>query len=103
MSARTNFFYRRSCEHFVDKLNWPLRSPRIIAFRFIPNSVVSRPVAAVWGPTVADPWNRLPRVVRYSLGWLALLAIVFGSAFGFSLPQVGPTCLQIRVGVWPDF
>lgn len=62
---------------------------RIIAFRFIPNSVVSKPVAAVWGPVVADPWNRAPRVVRYTLGWLALLTIVFGSAFGFTLPQVG--------------
>jgi CNT family concentrative nucleoside transporter len=61
---------------------------RIIAFRFIPNSVVSKPVAAVWGPLVSKPFNRLPRAVKLALGWLALLGIVFGSAFGFSLPQV---------------
>lgn len=61
---------------------------RIIAFRFIPSSVVSRPVAAVWGPLIARPFNRLPRTAKLALGWLALLGIVFGSAFGFSLPQV---------------
>ena len=65
------------------------RFHRIIAFRFIPNSVVSKPVAAVWNPVVARPWGRLPRNVKLGLGWLALLAIVFGSAFGFPLPQVG--------------
>jgi CNT family concentrative nucleoside transporter len=59
----------------------------IIAFRFIPSSVVSKPVGAVWGPLVSKPFNRLPRPVKLGLGWLALLAIVFGSAFGFSLPQ----------------
>ena len=61
---------------------------RIIAFRFIPNSVVSKPVAAVWGPLVAKPFDRIPRTVKLCLGWLALLGIVFGSAFGFPLPQV---------------
>lgn len=61
---------------------------RIIAFRFIPNSVVTKPVAAVWNPLVARPFDRLPRPVKFGLGWLALLAIVFGSAFGFPLPQV---------------
>ncbi|KAF9793226.1 Na+ dependent nucleoside transporter C-terminus-domain-containing protein [Thelephora terrestris] len=59
----------------------------IIAFRFIPNSVVSKPVAAVWGPLVARPFGRLPRGAKLGLGWLALLSIVFGSAFGFPLPQ----------------
>lgn len=59
----------------------------IIAFRFIPSSVVSKPVAAVWGPVVEKPFGRLPRHVKLGLGWLALLAIVFGSAFGFPLPQ----------------
>lgn len=59
----------------------------IIAFRFVPTSVVSKPVATVWNPVVARPWDRLPRKVKLGLGWLALLAIVFGSAFGFPLPQ----------------
>jgi concentrative nucleoside transporter, CNT family len=60
----------------------------IIAFRFIPNSVVTRPVEAVWNPLVKKPFFALPKYVRYGLGWLALLAIVLGSAFGFKLENV---------------
>ncbi|KAG1870109.1 Na+ dependent nucleoside transporter C-terminus-domain-containing protein [Suillus subalutaceus] len=57
----------------------------IIAFRFIPNSVVTEPIAAVWVPCVQVPWYKLPRTARLSIGWLCLLGIVFGSAFGFPL------------------
>ncbi|CAL1708200.1 unnamed protein product [Somion occarium] len=57
----------------------------VIAFRFIPNSVVTRPVGAVWVPLVQKPFLSLPRMVRLGMGWLALLGIVFGSAFGFPL------------------
>ena len=55
----------------------------VIAFRFIPNSVITRPVSAVWIPTVQEPWYRLPWSLRLTIGWLCLLGIVFGSAFGF--------------------
>ncbi|PPQ98427.1 hypothetical protein CVT24_004106 [Panaeolus cyanescens] len=57
----------------------------IIAFRYIPNSVVTRPVEAVWVPCVATPWNKLSYRARLAVGWLCLLGIVFGSAFGFPL------------------
>ncbi|KAF8891723.1 Na+ dependent nucleoside transporter C-terminus-domain-containing protein [Infundibulicybe gibba] len=57
----------------------------IIAFRYIPNSVVTRPVSAVWEPLVSRPWFNLPYKIRLAIGWLCLLAIVFGSAFGFPL------------------
>ncbi|KAI0666650.1 H+/nucleoside cotransporter [Trametes maxima] len=57
----------------------------VIAFRFIPNSIITRPVTAVWEPCVQTPFFKLPRYVRLTLGWLALLGIVFGSAFGFPL------------------
>jgi CNT family concentrative nucleoside transporter len=60
----------------------------IIAFRFIPTSVVTRPVEAVWIPFVQRPFFALPKYVRYGLGWLALLAITLGSAFGFELENV---------------
>ena len=53
---------------------------RVIAFRFIPNSVVTRPVEAVWVPLVQTPFFKLPRYVRLAMGWLALLGIVFGSS-----------------------
>ncbi|KIJ67838.1 hypothetical protein HYDPIDRAFT_107355 [Hydnomerulius pinastri MD-312] len=56
-----------------------------IAFRFIPNSVITRPVSAIWIPFIEEPWYRLPRTVRLTVGWLCLLGIVFGSAFGFPL------------------
>lgn len=57
----------------------------VIAFRFIPARVVSRPVEAFWKPCVERPWFSLPRYVRLTIGWLCLLGIVFGSAFGFPL------------------
>ncbi|KAG6888005.1 hypothetical protein C0992_009958 [Termitomyces sp. T32_za158] len=57
----------------------------IIAFRYIPNTVVTRPVEAVWIPAVQKPWYKLPYRTRLAIGWLCLLAIVFGSAFGFKL------------------
>src|SRR6266849_1254276 len=60
----------------------------IIAFRFIPNSVVTRPVEGVWTPLIQKPFLALPTDVRYCLGWLSLLAIVLGSAFGFELENV---------------
>jgi hypothetical protein len=63
-------------------------SCRVIAFRVIPNSVVTRPVSAVWVPFVEKPFGSLPRWTKLTMGWLALLAIVFGSAFGFALGPV---------------
>lgn len=60
----------------------------VIAFRFIPNSIVTKPVGAVWGPLISKPFFKLPWSVRLGLGWVALLAIVVGSAFGFPLPSV---------------
>ncbi|KIY53041.1 hypothetical protein FISHEDRAFT_33830 [Fistulina hepatica ATCC 64428] len=61
----------------------------VIAFRFIPNSVVADPIEAVWKPAVERPWFKLPYRVRLTIGWVCLLGIIFGSAFGF--PLVGNT------------
>lgn len=41
-------------------------------------------------PVVQEPWYRLPYPVRLTIGWLCLLAIIFGSAFGFK-PQDNST------------
>lgn len=60
----------------------------IIAFRFIPNSVVTRPVEAVWNPLIQEPWYRLSYRIRLAIGWLCLVGIIFGSAFGFPLDDV---------------
>ncbi|KAI0093471.1 Na+ dependent nucleoside transporter C-terminus-domain-containing protein [Irpex rosettiformis] len=56
-----------------------------IAFRYIPNTLVTRPVEAIWIPLVQKPFFSLPYYIRLGMGWLALLGIVFGSAFGFGL------------------
>ncbi|KAI6121764.1 Na+ dependent nucleoside transporter C-terminus-domain-containing protein [Pisolithus sp. B1] len=57
----------------------------IIAFRFIPNSAVTRPVAAVWVPVVQKPWYRIPRRLRLAIGWSCLIAFILASAFGLPL------------------
>ena len=50
-------------------------------------------------PCVQTPFFKLPYLVRLSMGWLALLAIVFGSAFGFKLTGVSlPLPLSTREG-----
>ncbi|KAG9055768.1 hypothetical protein FS842_001266, partial [Serendipita sp. 407] len=59
----------------------------VIAFRFLPNSIVTRPIGAIWHPLIEKPFFALPKVARYALGWFALLAIIIGSAFGFPLPS----------------
>jgi CNT family concentrative nucleoside transporter len=59
----------------------------IIAFRFIPNSV-TRPVEAAWVSLVQGPFLRIPKFMRFALGWLSLIAVVLGSAFGFKLEDV---------------
>ena len=64
----------------------------IIAFRFIPNSVVTRPVEAVWVPVVQEPFFRIPRYLRFALEWLSIITIVLGSAFGFKLENVRVLC-----------
>ncbi|KAG8941264.1 hypothetical protein FRC00_012447, partial [Tulasnella sp. 408] len=57
----------------------------VIAFRFIPNRVVTRPVAAIWVPLVERPWFTLGYNSRLASGVLALLGLVFGSGYGFPL------------------
>ncbi|KAF4598397.1 hypothetical protein EYR38_006799 [Pleurotus pulmonarius] len=66
----------------------------VIAFRFIPNSVVSRPVSAVWQPLVHKPFFAMSYRARLAIGWACLAAIVFGSAFGF--PLLGNTTYADR-------
>jgi hypothetical protein len=60
----------------------------VIAFRFIPNSVVTRPVEAVWGPLVSRPFFKLSYKTRITIGVLALVGAVLGSAYGFPLQGV---------------
>jgi CNT family concentrative nucleoside transporter len=59
----------------------------LIIFRFVPNSVITKPVQAVWEPLVSRPFFGLSYHIRLAIGWLCYLGIVFGSAFGFPLPE----------------
>ena len=61
-----------------------------IIFRFVPASLVARPIAALWRPTVAAPVALLPARARLALAWLAALGITFGTAFGVARPEVSP-------------
>ncbi|KAG8862462.1 hypothetical protein FRB96_001533 [Tulasnella sp. 330] len=61
----------------------------LIAFRFIPNRVVTRPIRAVWVPLIERPWYALSYRIRLALGVLALFALIFGSGFGFPLKDGG--------------
>ncbi|KAF8269248.1 Na+ dependent nucleoside transporter C-terminus-domain-containing protein [Lactarius quietus] len=58
----------------------------IIAFRFIPNSV-THPVGTAWVSLVQEPFFRIPQYIRFALGWLSIIAVVLGSAFGFKLEE----------------
>jgi len=58
----------------------------LIFFQFVPSSIFFDPIARLWDAIIGQPFMKLPYYVRLSLGWLALLGIVFGSAFGFPLP-----------------
>ncbi|GJJ06199.1 hypothetical protein Clacol_000388 [Clathrus columnatus] len=59
----------------------------LIFFQFVPSSIFWQPLVAIYEPTVAQPFFRIPYRVRLTMGWACLLGIVFGSAFGFPLPD----------------
>lgn len=66
----------------------------LIFFQFVPSKIFFHPIAAGWEVTIARPFRGLPYPVRLAMGWLCLLGIIFGSAFGFPIPKVCVfTCL----------
>ncbi|KIJ34844.1 hypothetical protein M422DRAFT_181588 [Sphaerobolus stellatus SS14] len=72
-----------SSERFgVPQTLWAWFFLLIILFRFIPASVVSKPVSKVWNAAIGDPLPRLPRRGQLALAWIGALAITFGTAFG---------------------
>ncbi|KIJ39428.1 hypothetical protein M422DRAFT_32685 [Sphaerobolus stellatus SS14] len=68
----------------------------LIFFEFVPSSIFWNPIAAAWNVVVATPFFKLPYYVRLAMGWVALLAIIFGSAFGFPLDPDSNTTLGDR-------
>ncbi|KAF8574564.1 hypothetical protein K439DRAFT_1642109 [Ramaria rubella] len=59
----------------------------IIIFRFIPATIVSRPVSAIWDKAVAGPVSHIQPRGRLALMWLGAIAITFGTTFGFARPS----------------
>jgi len=57
----------------------------LIAFQYIPTTIFTRPIESNWANFVEKPWFNLHYYVRLAIGWVALLGLVFGSAFGFPL------------------
>ena len=74
----------------------------LVFFQYVPVTTFSRPIERVWLATVENPWMKLSHRIRFGLGWLALLGLVFGSAFGFSLAD-GSTYGQRTQGVFGLF
>ncbi|TIB16058.1 hypothetical protein E3P89_00418 [Wallemia ichthyophaga] len=55
----------------------------VIFFRFVPSSKFGRPLGKVWARYVSSNFFKIPRPARLTLGWLCVLGIIFGGAFGF--------------------
>jgi len=54
----------------------------LIFFQYVPTSIFSKPIGHTWEAAVSRPWFKLPYYPRLAIGWLCLLALIFGSAFG---------------------
>lgn len=50
--------------------------------RYISKAPFQNAIGAAWTTVVAKPWGMIPHYPRIAIGWLALLALYFGSAFG---------------------
>lgn len=57
----------------------------LIFFQYVPTTTFSRPIERTWIATVETPFMKLGSRIRLGLGWLALLGLVFGAAYGFTL------------------
>ncbi|KIJ50879.1 hypothetical protein M422DRAFT_203882 [Sphaerobolus stellatus SS14] len=59
----------------------------VILFRFIPASVISKPISKVWDAAIGNPIAKLPRRGQLALAWTGALGITFGTAFGMARPE----------------
>ncbi|KAL7411797.1 H+/nucleoside cotransporter [Mrakia frigida] len=73
-----------------------------VVFCFVDSMIIGRPIGKVWTAAISTPFFKLNRRVRFGLGWLLLLGLVFGSAFGFPLPE-GTTYGQRAISVFGLF
>jgi len=57
----------------------------LIFFQYVPTRIFSQPIEKMWVAFVEKPWFSLHYYIRLAIGWLCLLGLVFGSAYGFDL------------------
>ncbi|CBQ72064.1 related to Sodium/nucleoside cotransporter [Sporisorium reilianum SRZ2] len=50
--------------------------------RYISKAPFANAIEAVWTRCAAEPWSKVPHYGQIGIGWVALLALYFGSAFG---------------------
>ncbi|PWN47740.1 hypothetical protein IE53DRAFT_381898 [Violaceomyces palustris] len=50
--------------------------------RYLPKRPFALAIGAAWTTCLGKPWSRVPHYGRLAIGWLCLLALYFGSAFG---------------------
>ncbi|TIB71279.1 hypothetical protein E3Q18_02502 [Wallemia mellicola] len=55
----------------------------VIFFRFVPSSKFGRPIGRVWTANISNHFFKIPRPARLTIGWLMVLGLIFGGAFGF--------------------
>lgn len=53
-----------------------------ILFTWVDSAVIGNPIGAVWTKLIGNPWMNIPRRWRFVIGWVGLLALILGSAFG---------------------
>ncbi|CDS82279.1 related to Sodium/nucleoside cotransporter [Sporisorium scitamineum] len=50
--------------------------------RYISKAPFANAIEAVWTRCASGPWSKVPHYGQIAIGWVALLALYFGSAFG---------------------
>lgn len=50
--------------------------------RYISKKPFARGIELVWTNAVSNPWNKVPHYGKVAIGWLCILALFFGAAFG---------------------
>jgi CNT family concentrative nucleoside transporter len=74
----------------------------LLFFQHFPVTFFSRPIEAVWKQCIEHPFFSAPYYLRLAFGWLCLLALIFGSAFGVQL-QHGSTYGDRAISVFGLF
>ncbi|TIC16887.1 hypothetical protein E3Q13_02770 [Wallemia mellicola] len=55
----------------------------VIFFRFVPSSKFGLPIGRFWTANISHHFFKIPRPARLTIGWLMVLGLIFGGAFGF--------------------